>query len=55
MQPEEPLALSAEFEVCVIELIPPVHRRVYKMGLEHVGVVIGYEGFSHVESWNPGS
>ena len=111
MQFKEPLALSAEFEVCVIELIPPVHRRVYKMGLEHVGVVIGdsvdefsvkhrtaltgqqfqsvecepyyitffedftmvkfyrsplleicesqhgrqYEGFSHVESWNPGS
>ena len=41
MQLEEPLALSAEFEACVIELIPPVHRRVYKMGLEHVGVVIG--------------
>jgi predicted metalloenzyme YecM len=41
MQTEEPLALNAEFEVRVIELIPPVHRRVYKMGLEHVGVVIG--------------
>ena len=41
MQLEEPLALGAEFEVRVIELIPPVHRRVYKMGLEHVGVVIG--------------
>jgi len=41
MQLEEPLPLSADFEVRVIELIPPVHRRVYKMGLEHVGVVIG--------------
>jgi predicted metalloenzyme YecM len=41
MQLKEPLALSAEFDVRVIELIPPVHRRVYKMGLEHIGVVIG--------------
>ncbi len=109
MQLDEPLALGGEFEVRVIELIPPVHRRVYKMGMEHIGVVIGdsvdkfsrkhrsaltgqqfqseecepyyvtffddftmvkfyrkplleicerqhgrsYEGFSHVESWNP--
>jgi len=41
MQLEEPLVLSAGFEVRVIELIPPVHRRVYKMGMEHFGVVIG--------------
>ena len=41
MQLKAPLALSTEFETRVIELIPPVHRRVYKMGLEHVGVVIG--------------
>ena len=41
MQLKEPLALSAAFEVRVIELIPPVHRRVYKMGMEHFGVVIG--------------
>jgi hypothetical protein len=27
--------------VPLIELIPPVHQRVYKMGLEHLGVVIG--------------
>ena len=109
MQLKAPLELTADFEVRVIELIPPVHRRVYKMGLEHVGVVIGdsvddfsvehraaltgqqfqsaecepyyvtffedftmvkfyqehllriceaqrnqrYEGFSHVEGWNP--
>jgi hypothetical protein len=25
----------------LIELIPPVHQRSYKMGLEHIGVVIG--------------
>src|SRR4029079_5112933 len=24
-----------------IELIPPVHQRVYKMGCEHLGVVVG--------------
>jgi len=111
MQLKEPLDLGEGFEVRIIELIPPVHRRVYKMGLEHVGVVIGdsvdefshkhraeltgqqfqselcqpyyvtffedftmvkfyripllevcerelgrrYEGFSHVDNWNPGS
>jgi hypothetical protein len=41
MQLEVPLALGAGFEVRVIELIPPVHQRVYKMGMEHFGVVIG--------------
>ena len=49
MQLKEPLELGGGFEVGVIELIPPVHRRVYKMGLEHVGVVIGesVDEFSH--------
>jgi predicted metalloenzyme YecM len=41
MQLKEPLELSAGFDVRVIELIPPVHRRVYKMGMEHLGVVMG--------------
>jgi len=41
MQLKEPLNLGSDFEVGVIELIPPVHRRVYKMGMEHIGVVIG--------------
>ena len=41
MQLKQPLDLDEGFEVGMIELIPPVHRRVYKMGLEHVGVVIG--------------
>jgi predicted metalloenzyme YecM len=41
MQLGEPLILTDGFEVRVIELIPPVHRRVYKMGMEHFGVVIG--------------
>ena len=31
MQLEEPLDLGAGVEVRVIELIPPVHRRVYRM------------------------
>lgn len=109
MQLKEPLILSSDLEVRVIELIPPIHRRVYKMGMEHFGIVIGdsvdefsrkhrpaltgqqfqseecepyyitffedftmvkfyrsslldicesqhersYEGFSHVENWNP--
>jgi predicted metalloenzyme YecM len=29
--------------VSLIELIPPVHQRVYRMGLEDLGVVIGEE------------
>lgn len=35
------LDLGQGFEVSLIELIPPMHQRVYKMGLEHVGVVVG--------------
>lgn len=41
MQLAEPRELPEGFRFFVIELIPPVHRRVYPMGLEHVGVVIG--------------
>jgi predicted metalloenzyme YecM len=40
----EPLVVLDGKLVSVIELIPPVHQRVYKMGLEHLGVVVG-EGF----------
>lgn len=29
--------------VPMIELIPPVHQRVYRMGLEHIGFVVGDE------------
>ena len=29
----------------MIELIPPVHQRVYKMGCEHIGFVVGPDGF----------
>jgi predicted metalloenzyme YecM len=36
--------------VSLIELIPPVHQRVYRMGLEHLGVVVGddIDDFSRV-------
>jgi hypothetical protein len=36
-----PLEVLDGMVVPHIELIPPVHQRVYKMGLEHLGVVIG--------------
>ncbi|MGU3643360.1 VOC family protein [Microbacterium sp. C23T] len=37
----EPLRAGGGKEIPLIELIPPVHQRVYKMGMEHFGVVIG--------------
>ena len=37
----EPLKVLDGTPVSVIELIPPVHQRVYRMGLEHLGIVIG--------------
>jgi predicted metalloenzyme YecM len=37
----EPLEVLGGKPVPLIELIPPVHQRVYKMGLEHLGVVVG--------------
>ena len=44
----EPLEVLDGKYVSNIELIPPVHQRVYKMGLEHLGVVVGddFEAFS---------
>lgn len=39
--PSEPLRVLDGKVIPLIELIPPVHQRVYKMGLEHLGVVIG--------------
>jgi predicted metalloenzyme YecM len=41
--PAEPLEVLDGKVVPLIELIPPVHQRVYKMGLEHLGVVVGDE------------
>jgi predicted metalloenzyme YecM len=45
----EPLEVFDGMAVPLIELIPPVHQRVYKMGLEHLGVVVGedVDAFSH--------
>ena len=37
----------------MIELIPPVHQRVYKMGLEHLGVVVGETFDAFVETHKP--
>ena len=37
----EPLQLSQSATTSLIELIPPVHQSVYKMGLEHMAIVIG--------------
>src|SRR5436309_5305582 len=37
----DPLRVLDGTPVSNIELIPPVHQRVYKMGLEHLGVVVG--------------
>jgi predicted metalloenzyme YecM len=39
--PAEPLEVLDGKVVPLLELIPPVHQRVYKMGLEHLGVVVG--------------
>ena len=35
--PADPLEVLDGKTVPLIELIPPVHQRVYKMGLEHLG------------------
>lgn len=40
---DEPLRVLDGQVIPLIELIPPVHQRVYKMGMEHFGVVVGDE------------
>ena len=46
----EPLEVLDGKPVSNIELIPPVHQRVYRMGLEHLGVVVGdeFDEFSRI-------
>ena len=46
---KSPLQVGDGGQIPLIELIPPVHQRVYKMGMEHFGVVVGekVEEFSH--------
>jgi predicted metalloenzyme YecM len=52
--PAERLEVLDGKAVPLIELIPPVHQRVYKMGLEHMGVVVGEDGFdAFVETHKP--
>jgi predicted metalloenzyme YecM len=49
----EPPELLDGKKVPMIELIPPVHQRVYKMGLEHLGVVIGDTFDAFVDEHKP--
>jgi predicted metalloenzyme YecM len=39
--PATPLEVLDGKVIPLIELIPPVHQRVYKMGMEHIGVIVG--------------
>ena len=45
--PAEPLEVLDGKVIPLIELIPPVHQRVYKMGMEHIGFVVAddFEAF----------
>jgi predicted metalloenzyme YecM len=49
----EPLEVLDGKCVSLIELIPPVHQRVYKMGLEHLGVVVGNSFDAFIEAHKP--
>ena len=49
----EPLEVLDGKVIRLIELIPPVHQRVYKMGLEHLGVVIGDAFDAFMEAHKP--
>ena len=51
--PTEPLEVLDGKVVPLIELIPPVHQRVYKMGLEHLGVVVGDTFDAFVDTHKP--
>jgi predicted metalloenzyme YecM len=49
----EPLEVLDGKAVPMIELIPPVHQRVYKMGLEHLGIVVGEMFDAFVDTHKP--
>ena len=51
--PTDPLEVLGGKTVPMIELIPPVHQRVYKMGLEHLGVVVGDTFDTFVDTHKP--
>lgn len=38
---KRPLVLGGSHAVDLIELIPPVHRPGYRLGLEHIGFIVG--------------
>ncbi len=50
---KQPLEVLDGQPVSLLELIPPVHQRVYKMGLEHLGVVVGDAFDVFVEAHKP--
>ena len=50
---ERPLEILDGGLVPDIELIPPVHQRVYRMGMEHLGVVVGETFDAFVEAHKP--
>jgi predicted metalloenzyme YecM len=49
----EPLEVLDGKTLPMIELIPPVHQRVYKMGLEHLGIVVGAAFDAFVDTHKP--
>jgi len=51
--PAQPLDVLEGKVVPMIELIPPVHQRVYRMGLEHLGVVVGDTFDAFLEAHKP--
>ena len=51
--PAEPLEVLDGKAVPLIELIPPVHQRTYKMGLEHLGIVVGDDFDAFIEAHKP--
>jgi predicted metalloenzyme YecM len=51
--PAEPMPVLDGKVIPLIELIPPVHQRVYKMGMEHLGVVVGDEFDAFVDAHKP--
>ena len=53
IRPARPLEVLDGKVIPMIELIPPVHQRVYKMGMEHLGVVVGDTFDTFVQAHKP--
>ena len=51
--PTESIEVYEGKVVPLIELLPPVHLRVYQMGLEHLGIVVGDTFDAFVETHKP--